>query len=160
MNDETEIQAPVNLVDLMDMLVEPPEPQPVSMLPQTGGWVVLGILLALALCWAIWRGVKHWRANAYRRAALVELSAAGDDPAVIAAILRRAALAAWPRARVAGLTGADWLGFLDASGGSNQFRDGPGAALARAPYSGEQQVPGLSKLAADWVRAHRVEAAP
>jgi Domain of unknown function (DUF4381) len=151
---------PTTLIDLLNELVEPPEPAPVTMTPQTWGWAVLAGLLALAVFWLAWRAWCRWRSNAYRRAALAELSAAGDDPATIAAILRRTSLAAWPRERVASLTGRDWLLFLDATGGGGAFADGRGAALADAPYRGRHApVPGLGEIAARWVRRHRIEAA-
>jgi Domain of unknown function (DUF4381) len=154
-----EDEPPRTLIDLLNELVEPPEPPPVAMTPQTWGWAVLATLLAVALAWLAWQAWRRWRANAYRRAALVELAAAGDDPAKVAEILRRTALAAWPRERVASLTGRDWLVFLDATGGIG-FVDGPGAALAEAPYrGGEAPAPGLGEVAARWVRRHRVEAA-
>ncbi|HMQ95081.1 MAG TPA: DUF4381 domain-containing protein [Amaricoccus sp.] len=152
--------APTTLIDLLHELVEPAEPPPVTMTPQTWGWAVLAVLLALALAWLAWRAWRRWRANAYRRAALAELAAAGDDPVAIAGILRRTALAAWPRERVASLTGRDWLAFLDATGGGG-FAGGPGAALAVAPYRDDAvPVPGLGEAAALWVRRHRVEARP
>ncbi len=147
-----------NLIDLLNRLAEPSEPAPVSLMPQTPGWTVLALLLALLLAWLAWRAVVRWRANAYRRAALVELAAAGDDPAAIATILRRVALAAWPRERVASLHGTQWLQFLDRSGGGG-FVDGPGTALVDAPYRPRASAPGLGALAARWVRRHRVEAA-
>jgi hypothetical protein len=150
--------APTSLIGLIDQLVEPHEPPPVAMTPQTWGWAVLAALLALALVWFGWRAWRRWRANAYRRAALAELAAAGDDPARVAEILRRAALAAWPRERVGSLTGREWLAFLDATGGTG-FVAGPGAALVEAPYRrGDSPVPGLGEVAARWVRRHRVEA--
>ncbi len=160
MNGAGETAEVVNLVDLVDRLVEPAEPAAVAMTPQTPGWTLLALLLALFLGWIAWRTVRRWQANAYRRAALSELQRAGDDPAAIAEILRRAALAAWPRERVASLSGRDWLAFLDATGGGG-FREGPGRALARAPYRGDPgPVPGLRDLAARWIRRHRTEAAP
>ena len=159
MNEENPAREVVSLVDLIDRLAEPPEPSPISMAPQTAGWTVVAVLLALVLVWLAWRGMQRWRANAYRRAALAELDAAGDDPAAIADILRRTALAAWRRERVASLSGADWLRFLDATGGGGGFVDGPGAALATAPYRSDAAAPapGLAVLAARWVRRHRAE---
>jgi hypothetical protein len=156
MNEE-DAPAPTTLIDLLNELVEPPEPPPVAMTPETWGWAVLAALLALALAWLAWRAWRRWRANAYGRAALAELATAGDDPATIAEILRRTAFAAWPRERVASLTGRDWLAFLDSTGGGG-FSDGPGAALVEAPYrDGDAPVPGLGEIAARWVRRHRVE---
>ncbi|WP_108663625.1 DUF4381 domain-containing protein [Acuticoccus kandeliae] len=145
-----------NLVDYINRLAEPPVPAPVPLTPETGGWVVLAILLALALLALVWWVVRRRRANAYRRAALIALAAAGDDPAEIAAILRRTALAAWPRTRVASLTGEAWLGFLDASGGDGAFKAGPGRAIVEAPFRADAApAPGLAEAAEQWVRHHR-----
>ena len=162
MNEDDAAPEIVNLVTLIDRLAEPPEPAPVSMMPQTAGWTVLAVLLVLALAWLVRYAVTRWRANAYRRAALAELEAAGDDPAAIAVILRRTALAAWPRERVASLHGRDWLRFLDVTGGGGGFAEGSGAVLAGAPYRADAAAPapGLRELAAHWVRCHRVEAEP
>jgi hypothetical protein len=148
----------VSLVGLIDRLAEPAAPAPIPLTPETAGWTVLALLLALALAWLAWRGWRHWRANAYRRAALAALDAAGDDPAAIAQILRRTALAAWPRREVAHLTGTAWLAFLDATAGDGAFTGGPGRALLEAPYRPDAAVPvpGLRELAARWIRRHRV----
>jgi len=155
MNGE-EAAAPTSLIELIDRLAEPAEPAPVSMMPQTAGWAVLGVVAALALAWLLVRAVRRWRANAYRRAALDALDQAGDDPVAVSEILRRAALAAYGRADVASVSGADWLGFLDRTGGGAGFTTGPGAAIAVAPYRTDgNSVPGLGDLAARWIRGHR-----
>lgn len=161
MSDVTQSAAePVNLIGLIDGLIEPPPPPPVSMMPQTWGWAVLAVALAVLAGWLIWRWIAHRRANAYRRAALAELDRAGSDAAEIAAILRRAALAGYPRAQVAGLTGADWLEFLNQTGGD--FDAATGAALLAAPYRGDAAAdPAVRKAAEGWIRRHRrPDAAP
>lgn len=148
------------LVDLLAELRQPEPPPPVPMTPQTPGWAVLGALVVLAAALALRSALRRHRANAWRREALAALAAAGDDPAAVAPILRRAALAIRPREEVAGLSGAAWLAFLDAAGGRPAFAGGPeGAALLRGPYDrGAAPLPGLGRHAADWVR--RVPHAP
>lgn len=156
MNEE-ETPEPTTLIGLLDQLAEPPEPPPVPMVPQTFGWVVLAVLALMLLAWFGWHMWRRWKSDAYRRAALAELSGVGDDPLPIANILRRTALAVWPRERVAGLTGPDWLAFLDTSGGGESFTSGPGRALADAQYrTGHTPVPGLGEAAKRWVRKHQV----
>ncbi|MCT8974298.1 DUF4381 domain-containing protein [Microbaculum marinisediminis] len=162
MNDGAQVPSdPVGLIDLLKRLTEPPQPPPIPMMPQTAGWLVLAALLLFLIAWAVYVAVCHRKANAYRRAALAELGTAGDDPAAIAAILRRAALAAWPREEVASLTGEAWLAFLDRTGGDGRFSEGPGKAILSAPYRPAPGVPanGLSTLAGHWIRRHRVTAA-
>lgn len=147
----------LGLSQLIDLLEPASAPAPVSMMPQTFGWVVLALLLLAALAGGVFALRRHRVATAYRRAALGALAGCGDDPARIAEVLRRTALAAYPRARVAGLHGAEWLAFLDDSFPGQGFRAGPGQVLATAPYRPTAADPALSRLAADWVKHHRAE---
>lgn len=143
---------PTNLIALLDRLVEPPMPEPVSMLPQTAGWWVLGGMVLLAVAVGLWCCWQIWRANGYRRAALRALARAQDDPAQIATVLRRAALAAYPRDRVAGLTGRDWIAFLQTTG---TFPDAAAEPLLRGPYAPGIRATGLRAAARSWLRTHR-----
>ncbi len=72
--------------------------------------------------------------------------------AELATLLRRAAMNRHPRAQVAGLTGRDWLEFLDDD--RHQFTKGVGACLATAPYARAQAVDfdALFALCETWVR--------
>jgi len=146
--------ANLNLVELLDLLEPIPEPPPIPLWPQTAGWIWLGLAVLVIAAWLGRRWVVAYRANAYRRAALRAITAAGDDPAALAAVLRRAALAGYPRAEVAGLYGEDWLAFLDQTYGGTGFREGPGRLLAVAPYASATKAPDLTSLAAEWVRRH------
>lgn len=144
-----------SLIGLIEQLMEPTEPSPISMVPQTWGWVVLALLLLVVLAYGIWRWIRFRRANAYRRAALHMLADAGDDPDRIASILRRTALAAYPRVAVASLSGSDWLKFLDDQVGGDAFSAGTGRRLATEPYRPTGPDPRLRPLAENWIRKHR-----
>ena len=144
-----------NLVELLDLLEPVPEPQAISLFPQTPGWIFLGILVAASIAWAAWAVHRHHRENAYRRAALSELSRCEDDTARIATVLRRSALAGYARSQVAGLTGADWLGFLNESYGGSGFSGHLGQTLLAAPYRQSGTDPALTKLARDWITKHQ-----
>jgi Ca-activated chloride channel family protein len=157
MNDEAQ---PVTLLDLLDRLIEPSEPPLVSMMPQTWGWVVLALILLAVCIFVAMRMWRRYRTNAYRRYALKELEAARDDPAAIAAILRRTALAAYPRSEVAGLAGDDWLRFLDARVSGKDFLEGSGRQVAAAPHRATQSEPALYAVAKDWIVRHRPEKTP
>ncbi len=114
-------QARAALQHLADVAIPPPVPWT----PQTAGWAVLAVLLLLGLIWFIVWAVRHRRANRYRRVALTELKHIesrwrADDAAALAdlpALLKRTALAAWPREAVAGLSGMAWVDFLAAHAG-------------------------------------------
>ena len=148
----------LTLVELLDLLEPIPEPLPVSLWPQTVGWLWLAIAFAAAFGWCVRRWLVVRRINAYRRVALQEVAAAGGESVALAAILRRAALAGYPRAEVAGLSGEDWLAFLDKTYGGTSFRDGPGRAFATAPYARSRVTQDLAPLVIEWLRRHRVSA--
>lgn len=145
----------MDLFQLLDLLDPAPEPLPVSWMPQTVGWIWLSLALAVLFFFIIRRTIAHRRATAYRRAAAAELDTVGDDPAKIASILRRAALAGFPREEVVSLTGVNWLTFLDQTMSGTGFADGPGSLVATAPYQGAAPEPELAALARRWIRHHK-----
>ncbi|HTO08909.1 MAG TPA: DUF4381 domain-containing protein [Myxococcota bacterium] len=143
-------------------LAELPLPAPVPYTPETpGAWAVLVLLLAAVAALA-WRALRRWRANAYRRAALRELAGLeqASDLARLPALLKRTALAARPRQRVAALSGAAWLEYLDGTMGGREFAAGPGRALATLSYTKQpslsaEETRALLRLARDWIEHHR-----
>ena len=83
-------------------------------------------------------------------------------------LIREVALTAFPRGRVAGLTGEAWLSFLDGTrpdtGARGGFVSGPGRWLADAAYVAPSaldaldaaEVEHLFALAERWVETHHV----
>ncbi len=148
----------LNLVELYDQLIAPSAPPDVSMMPQTVGWAWLaGIVAAMAGFGLRWWYLRH-KANAYRRAGLQVLDGCGNDPTMIATLLRRTALAAFPRATVAGLTGDIWLRFLDNSLGQPLFAGTEaGRVLTKAPYAGGDPSDALASAARVWITKHKAQ---
>lgn len=118
-------------------------PDPISWWPPAfGWWMIMGLLIigGSLIFWA-W---SHHRRNRLRRLALAQLqevkqqySAHADDHWAITQLshlVRRVALATFPRSQVAGLSGQSWLQFLDTTGHTNQFSNGPGQSLRSGPY--------------------------
>lgn len=154
MNETDEV---LNLVDLLDRLAEVPEPEAISMLPQTWGWAVVGFVLLTALSLYGWRRLQHYRRNAYRRDAIAALINIGEDPRQIAEVLRRTALCAYPRAEVAALCGKEWMDFLDRKISATVFTTEQWQILAIAPYKECEPVTGLNAIARHWVANHEVK---
>jgi hypothetical protein len=145
----------LNLVELYDRLIMPAAPEPVSMWPETAGWLWLAAALLVVAGVGWWRWARWREATAYRRAALDALQEVGDDPAAIADVLKRAALAGFPRDDVASLHGADWLAFLDRVGRGNGFAGSEaGKVLATAPYQPQPPHKDLQAMAARWIKTH------
>ncbi|MEQ1956124.1 DUF4381 domain-containing protein [Mesorhizobium sp. CN2-181] len=157
----------------LQKLADIAQPPPVSWIPQTWGWVVLALLAAALLLWGAWRWHRRRVRNRYRREALAELSGieaklggpAGRVAAMAeaAALLKRVALAAWPREAVASLSGADWVAFLRKTAGPSSFTNEAAALLDDAEYQRGQAVPEAAErafLAAvrRWIERHHVPA--
>ncbi|MDS9469341.1 DUF4381 domain-containing protein [Paracoccus sp. MBLB3053] len=165
--EEAPVAADDSLVSLLGQMHDLREPPAVSMWPATPIWGVIGIILLALLLLLAWRWVRYRKANAYRREALALLQgiepglARGDRRALaeLDQLLRRTALAAFPRREVAALTGAEWAEYLDRTatpGPEGGFRMLNGL-LASAPYA--RQVPEfdgarLMRLARHWIRHH------
>lgn len=161
---------PASINRLHDIILPPPAPW----WPPAPGWLLLlGFLILIALALSL-RGVLHWQRNRYRREALAELSrlenAAGDASrraaalTELSALLKRTALTAFARPRVASLTGPEWFVFLDRTGGTT-FAAGPGMMLQEAVNDprtaamwSNENVSKIAELAKKWVRGHRSSA--
>lgn len=144
-------------------LIDIPLPQPVSLWPQTWPMRVMLTLLFAATLVATWKFVRHWRVNRYRREALTELDritqAAPDQLATrLSSLVRRTALAAFPREQIAPLSGSAWLAFLDRTLDGTEFSRGVGRWLASAPYTrakpDDGQRTALVELTRRWIRMH------
>ncbi len=144
----------LNLIELLDRLEPASEPAAISLWPQTDVWLWLGTGLAIVCGTLAYRLARRWKSNAYRRAALREISLANGDAATLAAILRRTALAAYPRSKVAALHGDDWLTFLDETYGGKEFSEGDGRVLATAPYCKAPPELAVKEVVVAWVRGH------
>jgi Domain of unknown function (DUF4381) len=127
-------------------------PSPVPLWPATPAWYVLFAILLGLLLWLAWWGLRAWRRDAYRREALRALSAA-SAPAEVAAILKRTALAAWPRAEVAALSGAARAAFLRRTAPRAGVDEDVARRLADLAYAPGAPVP--RDAARAWVRHHR-----
>jgi hypothetical protein len=136
---------PTDLSNLRDIVVPPA----VSFWPPAPGWWVIGAACVVVAGLAAAAAVRHWRRNAYRRAALRALETA--DASDISAILKRAALAAFPREQVASLSGTAWLAFLDRTGGT-AFAN---TALLALTYGGSGDRDAVVAQARHWIGRHR-----
>ena len=147
-------------------LIDFPLPREVSLWPQTWEARFAIVLLVAAIGVAIWRYAHLRRVNRYRREALAELGRiehagnAGPSESLsrLTVLVRRTALAAFPRGQVASLAGPAWLSFLDRSYGGDEFSRGVGRLLVSGPY---QQMPperaelqSLVLLIRRWIRGH------
>ncbi len=141
---------PSSLDRLHDIVV----PEPVSWWPMAPGWwVLLALLLSAGMALGI-RGYLRWRADAYRRAALLELDQT-DNARQVAVILRRTALAIAPRESIAALRDDAWIDWL-AERSPHPLPDSIRPVLTRSLYVAQSpaDLGELREFARHWIRQH------
>ena len=120
-------------------------PATIAWWPLAGGWYFLLGLLLIALAWLSYKSIRRWTNNRYRRAALNELQIlTGDIQNVekrdsslrqLPVLLKRTALCAYPRSKVASLSGAEWYGFLNSQLKTPCFTNATSGVLDSISYS-------------------------
>ena len=141
-------------------LIDIPLPVAIGLWPTTWTSRIAIVLIVVGLIAALWAFARRWHANRYRRAALAELEQIMRAPEPTAGalelLLRRTALAVFPRATIAPLGGQAWLAFLDSAYGGHEFSQGAGRTLALSPYAPQPagNVATLADLVRRWIRTH------
>jgi hypothetical protein len=143
--------------------VEVTPPPAISALPQTVGWVCLAAGLFLVLAFYAWKKLRHWYHNRYRREALLALQRLASnnhaDAIQLNNLLKRVALAAYPREQVASLAGAQWGIFINRQCPEQIFNAEQLDILINRSYQPASIDPvKLAHLGAaveQWITAHR-----
>lgn len=139
-------------------------PDPISWWPPAPGWwIVLGLFLTLMV--AVWVFVRWKASRRFRYLALEHLEQLAIDfqkhqdnhkfTQNISVLLKRVCLVCFPRSQVAGLTGEEWLYFLDQNLPEKPFSEGPGRALLLAPYQRQGDavdVEGVLRVCRLWLK--------
>lgn len=141
-------------------------------MPQTIGWYAIFGLILFVAGWWVYRRLRHYRTNRYRRLALEELAIIERELqrrekcakalSEIPVLLKWVALSAFPRSEVAGLSGEKWLAFLDKTMGEKNFMEGEGRLLPELAYApterteqiSDKEIGNLLRLVRRWIRGH------
>lgn len=136
------------------------EPPPVQFSFETPGWYVLGGILLVAVILIAFFRVRRYVNNRYRREALRELDSLENTADIfpqLFVVLKRTAIYAFGREKVAPLYGPAWLSFLEKTGVNVHMTDYRDEILP-AVYSGNAIDPGIQEKilsnAKRWVRTH------
>lgn len=148
------------LLDLKDIH----EPEAISGWPPAIGWWILAVSIPLLAIFLVWLYKKLTRKTAIKTAnkilAHIKQDATRDSfqkLCDLSVLIRRVAISTSPRAQVAGLTGRQWLAFLDNSVKNAPFSEGIGQLLAEAPYRKspptELEISQLIDLCENWLKS-------
>lgn len=119
-------------------------PKAIHMWPTAPGWIVLYMIAGGLISYAIYYGYQSRKRRytiKYAARKLNQLQALSQHnpdniniAAEISTLIRRTALYYFQREAIAGLSGQDWLKFLNDSGNTTQFTAAVGQLLIDAPY--------------------------
>jgi len=119
-------------------------PETVSSWPPAPGWWLLALLILSCIGWVIWKLWKNHQQKHLLRLSLASLEKLETDYVEhqdsqrlirqYSSLLKRVALARFPRQKVASLNGSSWLKFLDQSAETSLFNSTAGQLLINAPY--------------------------
>lgn len=151
---------PVTDLPLRDIHI----PEAIGWWPPAIGWWLLMVLMPLLLGLLLWLHKRLTRKTALKTARKM-LKTLKNDPSMddltkiaeLSALLRRVAISIDTRAEVAGLTGQNWLRYLDGSVKGTPFSEGPGRVFLDTQY--QKAAPsGLAirdvlQLCEDWLKA-------
>ncbi len=152
----------LNLPQLLDLMHDLVRAEPVPLVPQTVGWSIALVWVIAIVAISGWHRYQAWRRDRYRREALTMLArieeSSDDDRQVaeqIATLLKRTALAAYPRDQVANLYGAAWAHFLRETASNDPEVGEAAEQLATAAYRPAVDGAGLIGPARRWIKVHR-----
>lgn len=137
-------------------------PEPVAFWPRASGWwIALAVIVAVAVSAEL---LRRRRLASLRSAALRELDELeqdwqrSSDPSSLAyglsTLLRRVALARYPRTEVAALAGGDWSAFLAREGGKRQELASVASEMGEVLY-GPPRAHVNEEEGAGWIAAVR-----
>jgi len=132
-------------------------PQAPQLWPPAIGWWLAALAAAAVSGLIAWYVVILPRRRQYKSIAdevdaVLKLQPRASVRA-LSILMRKVAILKFPRSQTAGLTGENWLEFLDRSGHTDQFTQGAGRVLAEAPYSlnSDFDIGALHRLCRQWV---------
>jgi hypothetical protein len=148
------------LLDLKDIH----EPEAIGWWPPAIGWWILAVAIPLLIFLLVWLYKRLTRKTAIKTAhkilAQIQQDASRDNHqklSDLSVLIRRVAISVSPREKAAGLTGRQWLAFLDRSVKGLPFSEGVGQLLVDAPYRNTQptelEISQLITLCEDWLKA-------
>ncbi len=139
-------------------------PEAIGWWPPALGWWLLAILIPLLIGLLVWLYKGITRKTAIKAARKLLLQIKQDQQRDnsqklkdLSTLIRRVAISVAERDECAGLTGNEWLEFLERSIKGSPFTQGMGKLLANAPYQKnpptESEIVQLTGLCEDWLNA-------
>lgn len=140
------------------------EPDPIAFTFETIGWKVLAVSLFIGAIVVLYRQLKLYRKNTYRREAIKKMQVIETENASsqsklnhLNIILKQVAISAFGREQVAALYGDAWFSFLDSKHKNSDFAKYANT-FKNAQYSDEEvdndTLDLISGITKKWINQH------
>lgn len=140
------------------------EPDPLTFTFETVGWKILAVLLFIGAIVVLYRQLKLYHKNTYRREAIkkmqvIETENASSQSKInhLNIILKQVAIVAFGREQVAALYGDAWFSFLDSKHKNSDFAKYANT-FKNALYSDEEvnkdTLEAISGITKKWINQH------
>ncbi len=141
-------------------------PQAIPLYPVAIGWQLLALLLGIFVVFKLWRFALKWRKDKYRRDAAALLTRLPLTPDALAQqllfILKLTALQAYPRGKVARLSGEELLTFLETESPGSGFATKRGKLLVALAYQSKgstvseaSELAAITNMTKQWIANHK-----
>ncbi len=154
-------------MDQLSQLKDIQLPETIPLWPPAIGWWVLAVLILIGLIYLCHFIYRSWQKKAVAKLALKQLTIyfAQHQATLnkikyaqdINILLKQVALHYYPPILVAKLSGNSWVMFLNKTGNTTDFTDGPANILAKAPYATtlELDIAAVDKCCKAWVKKQK-----
>ncbi len=142
------------------------EPDPIEFSFDTPGWYILAIVLLLVFLFGIFKWIKYYHNNAYRRLAIKKLDQLisntdeidlAQQVTEVLTVLKLVAFQTYGRKEVATLHGKPWFSFLDSKVKSNSFSEFE-PLISKSIYQcipmDANELTAFKNLSKIWIRKH------
>lgn len=142
------------------------EPDAVTFTFETIGWPILGFLILILICAMLYKWLKNYQHNIYRRDAIKEIfilekQFQQEQNSIqlnrTLVLLKSVAIITFGRKQVAQLYGNDWLKFLDSKANNISFikyNETISDALNESKKMDLKNSEAVFKLTKKWIRTH------
>ncbi|PWQ94141.1 DUF4381 domain-containing protein [Leucothrix arctica] len=146
----------------LDQLKDIHLPSEVNWWPLSVGWCLAGLIVLALVISLVILFKRYLNKKQLLKTGLEPIDQLVADQSLsaqdwlneLSILLRRIAINVNGRSDIAGLVGNDWLAYLDDSGNTREFSEGPGQVLAKQPYQPavEYDREAIATLSRAWVK--------
>jgi len=138
------------------------EPLPVAFSFDAPGWTILFILFGIIVCVILFKYIRSYVRNRYRRLGIMRLKELEQNPSSstlqdVFIVLKQVAITSYGREKIAALHGTQWLQFMEVTGKDVsvlQYEQEINDALYREIAPEQKALKEIISVSCKWILSH------